>query len=55
MGTGKAVCDSCYTGNQVMVASYFPTFDFKKEVVKKSDEVKSPAIFVGVGRAEWKG
>ena len=36
------------TGSQVMVASYFPTFDFKKEVVKKSDEVKSPAIFAEV-------
>ena len=36
------------TGNQVVVASYFPTFDFKKEVVKKSDEVKSPAILAEV-------
>lgn len=36
------------TGSQVMVASYFPTFDFKKEVVKKSDEVKFPAIFAEV-------
>ena len=36
------------TGNQVVVASYFPSFDFKKEVVKKSDEVKSPAIFAEV-------
>lgn len=36
------------TGSQVMVASYFPTFDFKKEVIKKSDEVKSPAIFAEV-------
>ncbi|HHT9114175.1 MAG: cytochrome c biogenesis protein ResB [Planctomycetes bacterium] len=36
------------TGNQVVVASYFPTFDFKKEVIKKSDEVKSPAIFAEV-------
>ena len=36
------------TGSQVMVASYFPSFDFKKEVIKKSDEVKSPAIFAEV-------
>ncbi len=36
------------TGNEVMVAGYFPSFDFKKEVVKKSDEVKSPAIFAEV-------
>ncbi len=36
------------TGNQVMVANYFPSFDFKKEVVKKSDQVGMPAVFVEV-------
>ena len=36
------------TGSQVVVASYFPSFDFKKEVVRKSEEVKSPAIFAEV-------
>ncbi|HHT9108532.1 MAG TPA: cytochrome c biogenesis protein ResB [Candidatus Wunengus sp. YC63] len=36
------------TGNQVVVASYFPSFDFKKEVIKKSEEVRSPAIFAEV-------
>jgi len=36
------------TGSQVMVASYFPSFDFKKEVIKKSDEVGMPAIFAEV-------
>jgi len=36
------------TGNQVVVDSYFPSFDFKREVVKKSDEVRSPAIFAEV-------
>ncbi|MDN3515021.1 MAG: cytochrome c biogenesis protein ResB [Candidatus Brocadia sp.] len=35
-------------GNQVMVSNYFPSFDFKREVIKKSDEVKSPAIHVEV-------
>lgn len=33
---------------QIMIASYFPSFDFKKEVVKKSDDVGTPAIFVEV-------
>ena len=36
------------TGNQVMVASYFPSFDFKREVIKKSDEVRAPAILAEV-------
>ena len=36
------------TGSQVMVASYFPSFDFKKEVIKKSDEVGMPAILAEV-------
>jgi len=36
------------TGSQVMVASYFPSFDFKKEVIKKSDEVGMPAVFAEV-------
>ncbi len=34
------------TGHQVMVANYFPSFDFKKEVVKKSDQIGTPAVFV---------
>ncbi len=36
------------TGNQVTVANYFPSFDFKKEVIKKSDTVGTPAIYVEV-------
>ncbi|HHT9136366.1 MAG TPA: cytochrome c biogenesis protein ResB [Candidatus Wunengus sp. YC60] len=36
------------TGNQVEVSSYFPSFDFKKEVIKKSDEVVMPAILAEV-------
>lgn len=36
------------TGHQVVVAQYFPSFDFKKEVIKKSDEVGTPAIYVEV-------
>ncbi|MBM4065021.1 MAG: cytochrome c biogenesis protein ResB [Planctomycetes bacterium] len=36
------------TGNQVEVSEYFPSFDFKREVIKKSDEVKMPAIFAEV-------
>ncbi|TVL99836.1 MAG: hypothetical protein CV087_16450 [Candidatus Brocadia sp. WS118] len=34
--------------HQIMVSNYFPSFDFKKEVIKKSDEVGMPAIFVEV-------
>lgn len=34
------------TGNQIMVSDYFPSFDFKKEVIKKSDTVGIPAIYV---------
>ncbi len=36
------------TGNQLIVSNYFPSFDFKREVIKKSDEVKAPALFVEV-------
>ena len=36
------------TGNQVEVSSYFPSFDFKKEVIKKSDEVVMPAVLAEV-------
>ena len=36
------------TDRQIMVSNYFPSFDFKKEVIKKSDEVKVPAILVEV-------
>ncbi len=36
------------TDSQVMVSSYFPSFDFKREVIKKSDEVRSPAILAEV-------
>jgi len=36
------------TGNQLTVANYFPSFDFKKEVIKKSDTVGTPAIYVEV-------
>ncbi|GAB62000.1 MAG: hypothetical protein DWB56_02325 [Candidatus Jettenia sp.] len=35
-------------GSQIMVSDYFPAFDFKQEVVKKSDEIGVPAIFVEV-------
>lgn len=34
------------TDFQVLVSSYFPSFDFKKEVIKKSDQVGTPAICV---------
>lgn len=33
---------------QIAIADYFPSFDFKKEVIKKSDEIGIPAIFVEV-------
>ncbi|MFN3532629.1 MAG: cytochrome c biogenesis protein ResB [Candidatus Brocadia sp.] len=33
---------------QIMIANYFPSFDFKREVIKKSDEIKVPAILVEV-------
>ena len=36
------------TNSQVMVSSYFPSFDFKREVIKKSDQVGMPAIFAEV-------
>lgn len=36
------------TGNQITIANYFPSFDFKKEVIKKSDTVGTPAIYVEV-------
>src|SRR3972149_337749 len=42
------------TGSQVVVASYFPSFDFTKEVVKKSDEVGMPAIFAEFGAPSGK-
>lgn len=34
--------------NQVLVSDYFPSFDFKQEVIKKSDEVKIPAVLVEI-------
>lgn len=34
------------TNRQVEVFDYYPSFDFKREVIKKSDEVKQPAILV---------
>ncbi|MCF6156268.1 MAG: hypothetical protein E3K36_13725 [Candidatus Brocadia sp.] len=36
------------TGNQLTVSKYFPSFDFKREVIKKSDEIGIPAILVEV-------
>ena len=33
---------------QVMVSNYFPSFDFKKDVVKKSDKIGTPAIYVDI-------
>lgn len=33
---------------QVAITNYFPSFDFKKEVIKKSDEIGIPAILVEV-------
>lgn len=36
------------TDRQVMISDYFPSFDFKKEVVKKSDQIGTPAVFVEV-------
>ena len=36
------------SGYQVLVSNYFPSFDFKKEVVKKSDQLGTPAICVDV-------
>lgn len=36
------------TGNKITIANYFPSFDFKKEVIKKSDTVGTPAIYVEV-------
>ncbi|NUO09433.1 MAG: hypothetical protein HUU08_12270 [Candidatus Brocadia sp.] len=35
-------------GNQIMVSDYFPSFDFKREVIKKSDQTGVPAILVEV-------
>jgi hypothetical protein len=44
------------TDYQIAVSQYFPTFDFKREVIKKSDRVGTPAILVEVdgpsGRSE---
>ncbi len=34
------------TNRQVEVFEYYPSFDFKREVIKKSDEVKQPAVLV---------
>ena len=31
-----------------MVSNYFPSFDFKKDVVKKSDKIGTPAICVDI-------
>lgn len=36
------------TDHQVMVSDYFPSFDFKQEVVKKSDKVGVPAVLVEI-------
>ncbi len=33
-------------GRHIVVSNYFPSFDFKKEVMKKSDNVGTPAVFV---------
>jgi len=34
------------TNRHVEVFDYYPSFDFKREVVKRSDEVKAPAVLV---------
>ncbi len=34
--------------HQIMVSDYFPSFDFKQEVIKKSDQVGVPAVLVEV-------
>lgn len=41
-------CTIADLGQEVEVSQYFPAFDFKKEVIKKSDQVGIPAIFVEV-------
>lgn len=42
------------TGYQIMVSQYFPAFDFKREVVKKSDKIGTPAILVEVNGPDGK-
>lgn len=36
------------TGQQVAIAKFYPNFGFKEEVIKKSDEVKNPALYVEI-------
>lgn len=36
------------TDHQIMVTDYFPSFDFKQEVMKKSDQVGVPATLVEI-------
>lgn len=36
------------TGQQVAITKFYPNFGFKEEVIKKSDEVKNPALYVEV-------
>ncbi len=36
------------TGQQVAIAKFYPNFGLKEEVVKNSDEVKTPALYVEI-------
>lgn len=36
------------TGQQVVIAKFYPSFGLKEEVIKKSDEVKNPAVYVEI-------
>ncbi|HLG28726.1 MAG TPA: cytochrome c biogenesis protein ResB, partial [Candidatus Brocadiales bacterium] len=36
------------TGQQVVITKFYPSFGLKEEVIKKSDEVKNPAVYVEI-------